>query len=752
MYKNVLVLPDGTELSFGSGTKNAIKNIKSTEMTNSGDELALGSACSNMIEVSLFTSGGGLPVTAGDEVFLYKVDDTGQRHKVGPFILEKPTYPSANTMKLTGYDRIIKLDKDLTAWLKSLTGWPYDLLTFAKMVCEACGLTLATDSIPNGDYLVREFSKSPVTGRQIMGWIGEICARFVRANADGGIEFGWYTPAKVSIAPTGANYYFQGSLSYENYQVAPIDAVQLRLADSDSGALWPEAAEGANSYIITGNPILTSAVTEDLLPYLQVIKQELQGVTYTPCKVSIPANLNIRAGNTVQITDKNGVTITAYVMTKTQKGQRDTLECTGSPRRDSASSVNNKTDAQKTAELQNYASGAAKSAVNTQTQKEIFDKLTNGGEEQGIYLKDGKLYLNGTYMEIGTIKSSLIDTENLQVRAANITGQLTASQINATGLKVAAANITGTLTAAQIDTTNLKVAAANVTGKLTASQIDATDLKVSAANITGTLTANKIIVNDSDGDQLLYAGDGKVSIGGWDVDGNSIFKTSSSWDAGTFICTGSNGAYSIGGSGSISGWVFGAGGNFGVTKSGNVWASKLYATGGTIGCWNINSGGLWTGSSDGSVAGVSLGARELFTSTGSGWRRVYWNQIHDCVSDWVTNSSSDINVKNSVSPIDDYDTLFDNLKPCRYKYNYGTSDRYHTGFIAQEVVEAVESAGLTTQDFAGVVHLEAPNEYGSEWLLRRDEFVALNTWQIQKLKERVAALEAQLGMRAASVT
>ena len=88
-----------------------------------------------------------------------------------------------------------------------------------------------------------------------------------------------------------------------------------------------------------------------------------------------------------------------------------------------------------------------------------------------------------------------------------------------------------------------------------------------------------------------------------------------------------------------------------------------------------------------------------------------------------------------------YDLLFDNLKPCRYKYNHGTSDRFHTGFIAQEVVEAINVSGLTTQDFAAVINLKQPTQNGSEWILRRDEFVALNTWQIQKAKARITELE-----------
>lgn len=404
------------------------------------------------------------------------------------------------------------------------------------------------------------------------------------------------------------------------------------------------------------------------------------------------------------------------------------------------------------------------------------------------------------------LKTTTVYAENLQVKAANIQDQLTASQINTKGLiaenisattitgkditggsllignksstyaeitsggvlNCSGANITGTInaTGGTIGGCNivdgvLQIKNANIVEKLTASQINTTGLI--AENISGTTLSGKTISGGSIsiGDAFSVSSEGVLncssanvsgvltagvgsSLGGFKVDGNSLYK--GSWGSSSpdvFMCTGSSGTYTLGGH-TGSGWVFGAGSKFGVTSTGSLYCSALNSSGGTIGCWNINSGGLWAGSSDGSVAGVSLGKTTLFTSTGSGWRQVYWYQIHNCVYDWVSNSSSDINVKNNISNIDSYDALFDNLKPCRYKYNYGTSDRYHTGFIAQEVVEAIECAGLTTQDFAGVVHLEEPNENGSEWILRKDEFVALNTWQIQKLKLRVAELESKL--------
>lgn len=110
----------------------------------------------------------------------------------------------------------------------------------------------------------------------------------------------------------------------------------------------------------------------------------------------------------------------------------------------------------------------------------------------------------------------------------------------------------------------------------------------------------------------------------------------------------------------------------------------------------------------------------------------------------LSESGSDLRIKNSIEVLSEkYEKFFDSLLPKRYKYNNGTANRYHTGYIAQEVVESLTSSGLTTQDFAGVV-LYSPNSENECWHLRRDEFVALNTWQIQKLKSRVSELEKEI--------
>lgn len=120
------------------------------------------------------------------------------------------------------------------------------------------------------------------------------------------------------------------------------------------------------------------------------------------------------------------------------------------------------------------------------------------------------------------------------------------------------------------------------------------------------------------------------------------------------------------------------------------------------------------------------------------------------IGTWRTNgsawiSSSDARLKNTIEDFtDEHDILFDNLHPRTYKWNDGTSDRTHSGFIAQEVVEAVEKAGLTTKDFAAVVNFLDEDGNDDGWGLRYEELISINTWQIQTLKARVAELERKL--------
>ena len=89
--------------------------------------------------------------------------------------------------------------------------------------------------------------------------------------------------------------------------------------------------------------------------------------------------------------------------------------------------------------------------------------------------------------------------------------------------------------------------------------------------------------------------------------------------------------------------------------------------------------------------------------------------------------------------------MFDALKPRLYKYNDGTSGRLHTGFVAQEVEEAAIGAGISREEFAALCITDEGKE-GESWGLRYEEFIALNTYEIQKLKKRLSELEKTMNI------
>lgn len=67
------------------------------------------------------------------------------------------------------------------------------------------------------------------------------------------------------------------------------------------------------------------------------------------------------------------------------------------------------------------------------TQREVFNRLTNNGATQGIYLSGGLLYINATYIETGTISDRLgRNTWNLSTGKLT-TNYMTANNINASG-------------------------------------------------------------------------------------------------------------------------------------------------------------------------------------------------------------------------------------------------------------------------------------------------------------------------------
>lgn len=382
MPKHLLVLADGTEIGSGQVGDNAVRSVSYTQTVADDTDLAPGAACACKLEIELWVQPGhALRITSGTEMTCYRLDAAGGREKIGVFRAVKPTKASRNTYKVYAYDEVSRLDGIQSTWLRSIQGqFPMSLWAFAQAVAARCGVTIANTALPaNGSYQVQAFYADDLTGRQLLAWVAQAAGCFLRANADGALEFAWYAdrrdivigPGEGAAASTlladstgallqeadgyyllaaaaadadGVTPYYDGTLSYEDYTCATIDKVQIRQSSDDVGVVFPAGETGTNALTIEGNLLLTTSTDAALRPVAQALYAQMQSVEYTPCTVRIPAAqaaaLGLGAGQIVRVQDARGRVFDTWIMSASWSADGVTLESTGNASRDGSAATN----------------------------------------------------------------------------------------------------------------------------------------------------------------------------------------------------------------------------------------------------------------------------------------------------------------------------------------------------------------------------------------------------------------------------
>ena len=347
MLQPILTLPSGTELRGGQAGS-AVENLTLHTAVNAGQEFAIGSAYSDYIEAEIWADpGGSLQITAGDVLTYYRLDDAGNRTKVGIFYAEKPTRTKRNSYKVTAYDTMSKLDADFSGWLRANQAqFPKTIWQLVQLACQRAGVTLAGISLPiNGSHSVQAFYADNLTCRQIISWAAEAAGCYAHMNADGKLQFLTYTDKRstAKITPDGVSNstaYYADSLSYEDYTVKAIEKVQIRQSDSDVGVIYPDSTTATNTYAVQGNLLLTTGTEANLKSVVQNLYNVLKNVTYIPCKVSVPSSSGLACGQIVHVKDARGREFDTYLMSATISSGKASFESVGSASRESSSAVN----------------------------------------------------------------------------------------------------------------------------------------------------------------------------------------------------------------------------------------------------------------------------------------------------------------------------------------------------------------------------------------------------------------------------
>lgn len=451
MYKNILVLDDGTEVSAGTVGQNAIVSMTWTENVSKTTDLAPGAACANKIEAVIWVEpGNDLLITSGTRLRYYRETPAGQRTLAGTFWAVKPTRQTRNTYKVFAYDVVSKLDGIQSSWLMdNQSMFPLTIWQFAQKVAARCGVTITNTSLPrNGSYMVQAFYADDLTGRQLLAWAAEASGTFLRATPDSQIEFAWYTLGEdgISRSPDGklatvvladgatlytsngelfvtrvpTPYYYKGSLAYEDYMTAPIDKVQIKSTDEDVGAIYPPDETGANTWVISGNLLLSPTDADALAAAAQALWPVMNDVTYRPCSFTCKDDDALQVGQIVEVEDAKGNSWRTYLMSAEHSAGRVKFTATGNSSRDSTAAVNQQsfTNLQgKVLELQMGVDGLRITNRDLQGQMASLELTVDGFETQ----ISGKL----DEIEAETLIQQSLDSLTLSATAGDQSSTLT---------------------------------------------------------------------------------------------------------------------------------------------------------------------------------------------------------------------------------------------------------------------------------------------------------------------------------------
>ena len=255
-------------------------------------------------------------------------------------------------------------------------------------------------------------------------------------------------------------------------------------------------------------------------------------------------------------------------------------------------------------------------------------------------------------------------------------------------------------------------------------------------NLTGAITVSDLsssVRNDID-DAYSMASNAQSAVGRWTyggstyIDGTQIMTgtvTASTLEGGEiYLLDGSGrraGSFTLEGASSYNGRAV-------TIMSGaislNAQYGDLYMESGDGAAMQASSYFRFSGD----VTPYTSGSYSLGRSTRT-WSDVYANNGEI--------QTSDQNQKNSIEPLPDkYVSMLDNVTPVRYKLNDGTSGRYHVGFIAQDVEQAMESAGVSDLEFGGWIK-DVDEDGNPVYMLRYTEMIAILWAKIKQLEGKI---------------
>lgn len=248
------------KIVLGSSTiTTGIIKIKFTGGSNGGEDITIGSAVSQAVEISVKSD---LNFT-GKEIAVHiglRIGEQIEYVPMGVYVVEKPS-KSSGVVSFTAHDRMIS--KGELLYTSSLT-FPNNSKNVLNEICTQMGITYVTQLTG----IVMQEKPSGYTRREVISYLAGLHGKFACINRTGNLELKWYED----------NSYAPGASRINEPEVQESDYILSKISCAINQDNTIESGTGSGMNI--SNPLMTQAVLDN------VVKQ-LNGFRFRPGRLQI---------------------------------------------------------------------------------------------------------------------------------------------------------------------------------------------------------------------------------------------------------------------------------------------------------------------------------------------------------------------------------------------------------------------------------------------------------------------------------
>lgn len=762
----IFVSIDGKKIADNSSIE--FESFELEETLCSESDLTFGSCESNCVKLVL----RGISSILGKEIVVSE-EITGSG--LDPFIYGKyvvtSDVPTSDKTKreIIAYDSMYEiLNCDVKSWYSSLT-FPISLRQFrdsffSYVGVEQVDVSLVNDGITINKTLVTTnsdsntiTSESAISGKKVITAICEINGCFGNINRDGKFEYVILDSITSALYPS-ENLYPSDEVfpsdsntesmtgkyiefDYENFQTRNITQLEIRNSSESSGEI---VGTTGNNYVISGNFLVSDKSGDDLRQIADNILSVINKASFMPVKSSnCVGNPCLMLGDPIRFNTSREI-IETYILQRTLSGiqaKRDSFVSSGNEYySEKVNSVKNEIDS-----LKGKANKLERTAEHTLSELSDLDKNTSSQFEQtanaitaevtarqgadgqisaSLELKidktdDGTIIslINGSANKINFTASNMftVSAPNFSIDAAGNV-QMGGEMIADTAMYLCYnyASLPGMAFATKINALGLSGGSYSEYGISGYDILESTNTAIGVSKPILSVGNDAVVVKVK---PQLQASSMYSDVG--------IFK-----DIGLAFAVGDNGGRIY--------KCMGATGNYGIASAGWVknWAaSQNYAKRSDIPSVSGFITGITVNDRGNSAASAGKYTSYLYLAVGS-------SGTYSSVSGYHI-LASDRRLKEFIADAPDIKAAYMQFRPVHFKFRddvEGVDKHWHYGFIAQEVKDAFDFAGLNTYGEALVGY----DEENDMWLLDKSEMHAMHVQMIQKQQREIEQLKKEI--------